>query len=121
MVDLYSQIYAQPDIEGDLATMAETLRTAYVGETPSDRMAAIRKLWDGAADDETRYSRHVLTAYAAARMPVSDSFADDAPELIASMLSAGLISLGLMMLTCGTYRAPATAHIAADSVQMLSL
>lgn len=90
MVDLYGQIYAQPDIEGDLATSAETLRAAYVGETPSERMAAIRQLWDGAADDETRYSRHVLTAYAAARMPVSDSFADDAPELIASMLSAGL-------------------------------
>lgn len=90
MVDLYSQIYAQPDIEGDLATMAETLRTAYVGETPSDRMAAIRKLWDGAPDAEARYSRQVLTAYAAARMPVSEDFADDAPELIASMLAAGL-------------------------------
>ncbi len=90
MVDLYSQIYAQPDIEGDLATAAETLRAAYVGESPSDRMAAIRKLWDGAADDEARYSRQVLTAYAAARMPVSDEFADDAPELIASMLAAGL-------------------------------
>lgn len=90
MVDLYGQIYAQPDIEGDLATSAETLRTAYVGETPGERMSAIRKLWDGAADDEARYSRHVLTAYAAARMPVSDNFADDAPELIASMLAAGL-------------------------------
>ena len=90
MVDLYSQIYAQPDIEGDLAAAAETLRTAYVGESPSDRMAAIRKLWDGASDDEARYSRQVLTAYAAARMPVSDEFADDAPELIASMLAAGL-------------------------------
>ncbi len=90
MVDLYSQIYAQPDIEGELAAAAETLRTAYVGESPSERMAAIRKLWDGAADDEARYSRQVLTAYAAARMPVSDQFADDAPELIASMLAAGL-------------------------------
>lgn len=90
MVDLYSQIYVQPDIEGDLATAAETLRNAYVGETPGERMAAIRKLWDAAGDDEARYSRQVLTAYAAARMPVSDRFADDASDLIASMLAAGL-------------------------------
>ena len=90
MVDLYSQIYVQPDIEGDLATAAETLRNAYVGDTPGERMAAIRKLWDAAGDDESRYSRQVLTAYAAARMPVSDRFADDASDLIASMLAAGL-------------------------------
>ena len=31
MVDLYSQIYAQPDITGDWATAAASLRTAYVG------------------------------------------------------------------------------------------
>ena len=90
MVDLYSQIYAQQDIEGEWATAAEDLRAAYVGEAPSDRMAAIRKLWSAAPDDEARYSRQVLTAYAAARMPVADSFADDAPELITAMLAAGL-------------------------------
>ena len=90
MVDLYSQIYGQNDIEGDWAAAAEALRTAYVGETPAERMAAIRQLWDGPSDPVARYSRQVLTAYAAARMPVSEDFADEAPELIAAMLAAGL-------------------------------
>ena len=33
MVDLYSQIYAQDDIDGDWAERADTLRKAYVGAT----------------------------------------------------------------------------------------
>lgn len=90
MVDLYSQVYGQSDIKGDWANAAASLRTAYVGESPSARMAAMRSLWDGAPDAEARYSRQVLTAYAAARMPVSAELAGDAPDLIASMLTAGL-------------------------------
>src|SRR5690606_24311756 len=43
-------------------------------------------LW-GDGDD---YGRQVLTAYAAARLPASEALADDAPLIIASMLSAGL-------------------------------
>ncbi len=90
MVDLYSQIYAQEDITGEWADRAGLLRTAYTGETPADRMAAITQLWDSAGDARTRYSRQVLTAYAAARMPVEDSFADQSADLVAAMLAAGL-------------------------------
>ena len=90
MVDLYSQIYAQQDIKGDWGSVAQTLRTAYVGATPNERLAAMHSLWDGGADPEARYSRQVLTAYAAARMPVSGDFSGDAPDLVASMLAAGL-------------------------------
>lgn len=90
MVDLYSQIYGQDDIRGDWATAAGTLRDAYVADSPAERMAAMRSLWDGAGDADVRHSRLVLTAYAAARMPVSADFAGDAPNLIASMLTAGL-------------------------------
>lgn len=90
MVDLYSQIYAQSDITGEWADRAAGLRTAYTGERPAERMAAIRALWDGAADPQARYSRQVLTAYAAARLPVSGEFSADAPDLIAAMLAAGL-------------------------------
>lgn len=90
MVDLYSQIYAQEDITGDWADRSALLRTAYTGEAPADRMAAIAQLWDSAGDARVRYSRMVLTAYAAARMPVEDSFADQAADLVASMLAAGL-------------------------------
>lgn len=90
MVDLYSQIYNQNDISGPANDSAEALRNAYVAESASDRMAAIRALWDGAADPKARYSRQVLTAYAAARLTPSGEFADSAPDLIASMLAAGL-------------------------------
>ena len=90
MVDLYSQIYAQDDINGDWTKVAETLRSAYIAEQPGDRITAIRALWDGGADKEARYSRQVLTAYAAARLPVLSDYAAQAPDLIASMLAAGL-------------------------------
>lgn len=90
MVDLFGQIYEQDDISGNYADAADDLRSAYVGESASDRMTAIRSLWDGAPDAQARYSRQVLTAYAAARLPVESGFAKDAPDLIAAMLAAGL-------------------------------
>ncbi len=46
----------------------------------------MRGLWGEQRD----YGRMVLTAYSAARLPVSEDFADDAAPLIASMLTAGL-------------------------------
>ncbi len=90
MVDLYGQIYSQEDITGEWADRATLLRTAYTGETPDARMAAISQLWDGADSPQVRYSRQVLTAYAAARMPPDSAFADQSADLIASMLAAGL-------------------------------
>ena len=90
LVDLYSQIYEQDDINGDYADGADQLRNAYVAGTPQERMSALTTLWDGGKTAETRYSRLVLTAYAAARMPVDSAFAKNAPDLIAAMLAAGL-------------------------------
>lgn len=90
MVDLYSQIFAADDITGDWADRAAQLRDAYVAETPEARLAAIKQLWDGGADPLQRYSRQVLTAYSAARLPASSAFSADAAPLIAAMLAAGL-------------------------------
>ena len=90
MVDLYSQIYADEDIEGDWQTRAGLLRDAYVGGASQARLAAMQQLWDSATDPAQRYSRQVLTAYAAARLPVDESFAASAPDIVASMLAAGL-------------------------------
>lgn len=90
MVDLYSQIYAQPDSTGPWASASETLRNAYVAASAEERMGAMQTLWDGAADPRARYSRQVLTAYAAARMPVEGKFKAVAGDLVASMLTAGL-------------------------------
>ena len=71
MIDLYSQLHADPESEGDLTARAALLRDAYVATAPSARLAAMRQLWDGATDPLQRHSREVLTAYAAARMPPS--------------------------------------------------
>lgn len=90
MVDLYGQIFAQDDISGDWSTRADQLRSAYVAADAKSRMAAIKQLWDGAPGPEQRYSRQVLTAYAAARMPTDSGLRGDSGELIASMLTAGL-------------------------------
>ncbi|MGV2496126.1 hypothetical protein [Pelagerythrobacter aerophilus] len=87
MVDLYSQIYAIEGIEGPAAETATSLRAAYVGE-PAARLAAMQEIWG--ASDSSAYGRLVLTAYAAARLRPSEDLADAAPQLIASMLAAGL-------------------------------
>ncbi len=89
MIDLYSQIYALGG-RGEWTDRAGLLQGAYLALEPADRMAAIRQLWGDGSDYLLIYSRQVLTAYAAARMPVSAEFAVDAPGLIASMLAAGL-------------------------------
>ncbi len=89
MVDLYSQIWAE-NIEGEARTRAATLREAYVAQDPAARLAAMQELWgagDLAGDD---YGRVVLTAYAAARLPVTDALVDDAGPIVGSMLAAGL-------------------------------
>jgi hypothetical protein len=90
MVDLYSQIYSSQDITGDLATRAAALRNAYTAETPNERLAAMQSLWTGVQGADRLYARKVLTAYAAARMPVLPDLQKSAPDLVASMLSAGL-------------------------------
>lgn len=90
MVDLYSQIFGDDGVTGAAADRALSLRDAYVAETPEARLAAMKKLWDSAASPLQRYSRQVLTAYAAARLPPSSDAAADAGDIIAAMLAAGL-------------------------------
>ena len=90
MVDLYGQVYADGGTNGEWPKRAERLRDAYVGANPAARLAAMQDLWNGASDPVARYSRQVLTAFAAARLPVSTEMADNAGTLIASMLAAGL-------------------------------
>ena len=85
MVDLYSQLWAE-EIAGDERARAVTLREAYVAQDAAARLAAMRELWG----DGTDYGRQVLTAYAAARLPVDEALIADAPRIVASMLAAGL-------------------------------
>ncbi|MFO6447086.1 hypothetical protein ACLBKU_08055 [Erythrobacter sp. NE805] len=92
MVDLYSEVYLDPGASGDAETHAAALREAYLATDPAARIAAMQRLW--AAGDKfgggDGYGARVLTAYAAARIPVAEAHANEAGELIAAMLAAGL-------------------------------
>lgn len=90
LVDLYSQIFSDDEVEGEWKGRAEVLRQAYVAADPAARLAAMRELWGDDSDAARNYARHALTAYAAARLPVDGDFKDDAGGLIAAMLAAGL-------------------------------
>lgn len=90
LVDLYGAIGDTTD-EGDIADSdAGRLRRAYAGEDISARITAMRALWDKAKPGRDRYAASILTARAAARVPVSADRSQDAVALIAAMLSAGL-------------------------------
>ncbi|MFM5930762.1 MAG: hypothetical protein ACKOPQ_07630 [Novosphingobium sp.] len=88
-VDLYSQIFALGG-STDMAKRAGQLQAAYLGTSDAAKAEAIKELWGDRSDALKFYSRQVLTAYAAARLPATSSLVDDAPGLIASMLTAGL-------------------------------
>jgi hypothetical protein len=88
LIDLYSQIYALDDGAAEARTTASQLRNAYVDDDPAARLAALREIWGEARGED--FGPYVLTAYAAARLPASEAFAEDAAALISSMLTAGL-------------------------------
>jgi hypothetical protein len=87
MVDLYAQLWADPEIDTDDKDEAGQLREAYVAGDPQARLSAMQTLWGSGTPD---YGRLVLTAYAAARLPVDKKLADEAGPIVASMLAAGL-------------------------------
>lgn len=86
MVDLYSLLFASDQYDSQAKAPARQLRAAYAAADVDQRVAAMRSLWTA----NPGYGARVLTAYAAARIEPSDAFSDDAGELIASMLTAGL-------------------------------
>ncbi|MBM3928455.1 MAG: hypothetical protein FJ335_08375 [Sphingomonadales bacterium] len=90
LVDLYSEVEAADTGNATMANAARDLRGAFSERTAEARLRLLRQLWAGDADARTRYGRLVLTARAAAQIPASGDHVDDAPRLIASMLSAGL-------------------------------
>jgi hypothetical protein len=89
LIDLFSAIEAEDDQSGPAVTTADGLRNAYEG-TPDARLSAMRTLWTAPEGERQRFARLVLTARAAAAVPPDSAKADDAPRLIASMLTAGL-------------------------------
>jgi hypothetical protein len=89
-VDLIGQAYEAADPDTLEQTPGYRLRNAYSADDEGDRLDALRALWTESKTDLERYARLVLTARAAARVAPSTDHADDAHNLIAAMLTAGL-------------------------------
>ncbi|EZP56750.1 hypothetical protein [Sphingomonas sp. RIT328] len=88
LVDLYGALDAANETPAPIAASINDLRTAYIGADMPTRLTALRNLWGGTAG-QPAYPRLVLTARAAARLPARTGIAE-APQLVASMLTAGL-------------------------------
>jgi hypothetical protein len=89
-VDLIGQTYEDADADTIEDTPGFRLRNAYSADDPADRIDALRTLWTEPKTDVEKYARLVLTARAAARIAPSEDYAEDARNLIAAMLTAGL-------------------------------
>jgi hypothetical protein len=90
LVEIYSLALDQTDPAEATGTVGARLRSAWVEVDAGRRMEALRSLWTESEVPVERQARLILTAGAAARIPVSDALAGDADNLVASMLSAGL-------------------------------
>lgn len=90
LVDLYGLVNAGDDTNTPANAVADDLTNAYAAPTRDGRLDALRGLWKSAQTSEpARYGRLVLTARAAARVPVAAS-TDGSDDLVASMISAGM-------------------------------
>lgn len=90
LVGMYSLVADSTDPSEMAGTVGSRLRTAYVAPDLGGRMEALRSLWTDAKTPTARHARRILTAVAASRIRPNPALADDADDLIASMLSAGL-------------------------------
>ena len=90
LVEIHSLMLDQTDPAEAAGTVGARLRSAWIDREPAQRLAALRSLWTESAAPHERHARLILTAGAAARIPPSDAFSDDAANLIAAMLTAGM-------------------------------
>lgn len=89
LVDLYGEIDMGDNGGTAEDGVARDLRSAYDDADQSGRLNALNKLWNAPDDEQGRYAREVMTAFAAARITPADKV-EHADRLIASMLSVGL-------------------------------
>ncbi|MET1109929.1 MAG: hypothetical protein ABWX67_00235 [Allosphingosinicella sp.] len=86
LVEMHSLLADRTDPSEIEASIGGRLRKAYAAGSVDDRMDALRNLWD---EGDDRYGRYILTAAAAARIPVSKDRGNRTDDLIGSMMSAG--------------------------------
>ncbi|MFL6773403.1 MAG: hypothetical protein ACJ8ET_06175 [Sphingomicrobium sp.] len=89
MIDLYSTIYDSTDSSDLAGTDAWQIRQAFVGKDRDVKLAAMRRLLDGAKDPLQREATRALLGRAAALIQPDPDLEKDAPELISAMLAAG--------------------------------
>lgn len=91
MVDFYSTLADQSDQTRNDTSPQALLQTAYAGDGTPARMAALQSLWTQPnLDPIHHYARLILTARAAARVPVDSAQSKTVDALTASMMTAGL-------------------------------
>ncbi|HYN46167.1 MAG TPA: hypothetical protein VES64_05705, partial [Allosphingosinicella sp.] len=90
LVEIHSLMLDQTDPAEVAGTVGARLRGAWIDRDPAARLSALRGLWTESGASHERHARLILTAGAAARIPVSEAFSEDAANLIAAMLTAGM-------------------------------
>ena len=90
LIDVYSSIYDATDPNELSGTDAWQLRLAFAATDQQTRLDAMRHFWRLHDDKLRREAAHALLANAAARIEPSSELQSDAPDLIASLLAAGL-------------------------------
>ncbi len=91
LVSFYSALADQSEARRDDTSVPTLLQKAYVAATTEARASAMHALWTPPnADIFQQYARLILTARAAARLPVDPALAKYCDAFAASMLTAGL-------------------------------
>ena len=90
LVEQYSLMLDHTDPAEQQGTVGARLRRAWIDGDPDERLEAMRTLWSDGDSAVERHAGLILTAGAAARIPVSDAYSGDASNLIAAMLTAGM-------------------------------
>lgn len=86
LLDLYGRVADDENVTPAISGMARDLRNAHTRRDPAARLDAIRAVW---GEGQPAYGRLLLTARAAARVPVREEV-EDAGALVAAMLGAGM-------------------------------
>ncbi len=90
LVEIYSLLLDSTDPAESSGTIGARLRTAWTDADAGERLEALRGLWNEGEGEAQTYARLILTAGASARLRPAEETLASAPNLIASMLSAGL-------------------------------
>jgi hypothetical protein len=89
LVDLYGAVLGDDDQSLAEVGIARDLASAFNGADTGTRLDSLKQLWDEPRTADGKYARLILTARAAARIPVGAPDAD-VDRLVAAMLTAGL-------------------------------